>query len=714
MANLFSKVIIIILSMSIVTSCDSTGGRSRGANPLLESEWDTPFGIAPFESIEAEDYLEAFDVAFAEQRANIDHIVNQVDSLTFESVIWAIDNSNTRVRDLRDLFEMSEAAISDEGYRRVSETLAPRLAAAEDEIWMNEGLFERVERIYEGRDSLDLNADQQRLLEKIYKKFVRGGAKLSAEQKSRLASINEQIATLRSRFSQNLLAENSAFYLELKQSDMETFSNDLRGSAKQEAQRRGLKEGWIITLNPSSMIPFLTYSPNREQREQIYKAYQLRGANGGESDNRDIVMNVTRLRQERALMLGYENHADYVISEQMAGSVEAAYELLEEVWSAALPVAAKERDELQKLLRADLSGATLEPWDWWYYAEKLREKRYKVSAQSLMPYFSLEMVRGGAFAVANRLYGLAFRPVDVPLYHDDCSAYEVFDRDNTHLGVLYFDLYPRGGKGQGAWCGNLREQRYDGGDLITPVVAIVCNFPRPTDNLPSQLSLEQVETLFHEFGHALHFLMQRVDYRGLAAVEGDFVEFPSQVMENWALEEEVLKMYAIHHHTGAVIPDRLLNSFGRSRGFNQGFETLSMVAAALLDLDLQTTLDLENFDVEEFEREALRERRGMIAEIDPRYHLTNFAHLFTYDYSAGYYFYLWSEVLDKDCFAAFKESGDIFSKRLADALRHEVLERGGEVDGATLYRNFRGADPSKEHLLRSRGLQSESKIEVEK
>lgn len=700
--SIFRRLTLILLSMMLFNSCGSEQRKST-SNPLLEQSWDTPFGIAPFEQIRAEHYLEAFALAFEEQRADVERIVES-DDTTFAGVILALDYSGLRVKELRDLFEMSEAAISDAAYRAVSETLMPQIAAADDAVWMNDALYQKVHKIYMSRDELELDALQLRLLEKIHTRFVRGGAELNAEQKSRLAEINGELASLTSKFTQNLLAENDMNYLVLDVKQLDGLTSDIKNAAKREAELRGYKDKWVITLNQSMLIPFLTKSKFRELREQIYKAYVSRGANGGDTDNREIVRRVTQLRQERAIMLGYDNHAEYVISQQMAGSADAAYELLDKIWEPALENAKQESEELQKLLDEDQKNTSLEPWDWYYYAEQMRSSRYRISSDALLPYLSVEVVRGGAFTLANRLYGVTFRPVAVPIYDEDCVAFEVLDRNGVHLGVLYFDLYPRSGKGQGAWCGNLREQRTDGGDRITPVVAIVCNFPRPSTNVPSLLSLEQVETLFHEFGHALHFIFQDVDYRGLAAVEGDFVEFPSQVMENWALSPELLRMYAVHHRTGQPMTDATINKIDESREFNQGFETISVAAAALLDLDLQTTLDFTNFDVEQFERVSLTERRGLISQIGPRYHLANFAHLFTYDYSAGYYFYLWSEVLDKDCFAAFRESGDLFSRELADRLRREILVRGGEEDGATLYRNFRGADPSQEGFLQARGL----------
>ncbi len=705
MKNIF-RTIAIIITMSTLISCNNKAAQST-SNPLLEP-WDTPFEIAPFDKIEAEHYIEAFELAFLQQRDEIEKITQNEDEPSFENVIFALDGAGIRLDELNDLFEMSSAAISTPEYQRVSEILTPQISAAKDSVWMNDKLFERVKAVYENMDNAELDEQQKRLTEKFYTKFVRGGAELNEDLKKELATINSEIAALSTKFSNNLIIENDAFILHLEDSkDLAGIPADIKIGAQEEAERRGFENGWVFGLNPTSMTPFLTYAKNRELREELYRAYLKRGANGGESDNREIVKRVSELRQQRAKILGYENHAEYVISQQMAGSAKEAYSLLDKIWTPALEKAKEERDALEKLLQEDHEGAKLEPWDWWYYAEKLRQDEYNFSTEMVRQFMPVDGVRAGAFILANRLFGLSFRPTTVPQYDPTCLAFEVIDRDGTHLGVLYFDLFARSTKGQGAWCGNLREQRTDGGDRITPVVAIVCNFPKPTEGTPSLLNIEQVETLFHEFGHALHFLFQNVDYRGLSSVEGDFVEFPSQVMENWAFEPELLKQYAISYRTHNIMDTKFMQNIQKSRLFNQGYETLSLTASALLDLDLQSLTDLTNFDVESFENEMLREKRGMISEIEPRYHLPYFAHLFTYDYSAGYYFYLWAEVLDKDCFAQFKQSGDIFSRTLSDKLRNEILRRGGEADGMTLYKNFKGKAPSQIPMLEARGLYKE-------
>ena len=441
-------------------------------------------------------------------------------------------------------------------------------------------------------------------------------------------------------------------------------------------------------------------------REKIYKAYLNRGNNENKHDNKSIINEIIRLRIEKANLLGYKSYADYVTSEQMAQSPKAVYELLEGIFTQANEKAKEELAEMNTMFKRDHSGDNdkFASWDWWYYAEKVRKQKYNLNEEMTSPYFALDNVRQGAFNLANRLYGLTFRPIVVPQYHHEASAYEVMDTDGSHLGVLYFDFHPRASKSQGAWCGYFRRPSYNReGKHITPVVSIVCNFTQPSGGNPALLSIDEVTTLFHEFGHALHFLFTDVPYNGLLDVEGDFVELPSQILENWALEEELLKTYAVHYRNNSVINKSLIDKINRSAQFNQGFMTTELLAAALVDLDIHSLTKYKELDIDAFEYNALYEKRGMISEIEPRYRLPYFAHIFAGGYSSGYYFYTWAEVLDKDAFAAFAETGDVFNRRTAQAFR-KLLSSGGKKDGMTLYREFRGAEPSREPLLKARGL----------
>ncbi|MFR9651747.1 MAG: M3 family metallopeptidase [Rikenellaceae bacterium] len=703
------KKIVIAAFMSAAISCATDKSGVAKINPLLDDNmrWETPYGIAPFEQIKADHYLAAVDLAVEELGADIESIVGSDKKPTFDNTIVAFDRAGWRLKGLKDLFEMSEASISTPDYQRVSEVVTPQFIAAWDSVYMNEELFDRIESINRAVESgeVKLNRLDARLLDKIYRRFVKGGSLLSSEQKQQLAQINSQIALLSTRFTHNLIAENDNNFITLTSAQLKGIPQTTRSLAALEAKRKGV-DGWAFTLTPTSVIPVLTLCEDRSVREQIYKAYQNRGS----ESNHEIVKEVTKLRQQRAQLLGYRDHADYVISDQMAGSVEAVYKQLDStgIWKPALERAIEERKVLERQFAKDHKNEQFEAWDWRYYTERIRNNQFSLSSTDLRNYFAIDGVRTGMFTLANRLYGVDFRPTTAPLYDPDCMVYELVDKDHTLLGVLYLDLYARPTKAQGAWCGNLREQSYnDDGERVIPIVAIVCNFPRPSsDSEPLLLDQEQVETLFHEFGHALHFLMQDVKYQTLAAVEGDFVEFPSQVMENWAFEPEMLRMYAVHNRTGKPITEQIISNIVRAKGFNQGYEVLSVLSAALLDLDLQRLpIDsLETLDIDSFTRERLNDQRGLISQIDPRYQLYNFAHLFSYDYSAGYYFYLWAEMLDKELFAEFKRSGDLFSKPIADKMRAEVLERGGERSGKEMTHSLIGRDPSAEPLLKSKGF----------
>ncbi|MFR9495723.1 MAG: M3 family metallopeptidase [Rikenellaceae bacterium] len=704
----FPLLISILALMTSALSCTSTP--EGEINPLL-TEWETPFGAPPFEDIKPKHYMPAFEVAMQQHNAEIAEIVESEEEPSFESVILAYDNSGKMLSDIYNVFGMIISAETNDELQAINEELSPKITAHLGEIDLNEALFAKIKVVYDGRTKDSLDAEQLRLTEKIYTSFVRGGALLEDDAKEQLKSINEELSLLGIRFGQNLLAENNRFRLELNGDQLDGLPAAVRTAAKEKAEELGLKDKWVFTLHSPSWIPFLTYSKDRDLREQLYKGYISRGNNDDEYDNKQIINDMIRLRSEKAKLLGYSDYADYVISDQMAKKRSKVYSLLDEIWDPALESSKAELAEMDVKFKKDVADGEFASWDWWYYAEAVRKQKYNLDEEMVRPYLSLPNVQNGIFMLANRLYGVTFRPVVVPRYHDECSAYEVLDIDNSHLGLLYFDFHPRAGKSQGAWCGNYREQRYEDGERVAPIVSIVCNFTRPSGGNPALLSIDETETLFHEFGHALHFLFHDVKYRGLSEVEGDFVELPSQIMENWAFEPQMLNQYAFHHRTNKVIPNDLVEKLRRSSLFNQGFATTELTAAALSDLDIHSISEYEQFDVEAFERDALTKRRGLISQIEPRYHYTYFSHIFDGGYSAGYYFYLWAEVLDKDAFSAFKESGDLFNKRLAESFRRNILERGGSEDGMTMYTKFRGAEPNKDAMLIGRGLKEEPKEE---
>ena len=708
---------MFVTTMTI--SCNEEPKQDAG-NPLLDSTLPTTAaemsnynpvdGVPQFDKIETRHFKPAFEEAMKMHNDEISAIVECADEPTFENTIVALDRAGIKLGEISLIFGMLSSSDLDDEMQEVQNEMMPRLEEHYNAIMLNDKLFERVKVVYDKRATLALDAVDMRLLEKTYNDFVRSGALLKGEDKERLMAINAELTTLNIRFGNNLLAENARFEMLLNDSQVGDLPEGVRNQAKEAATAAG-KTGYLFTLDKPSMIPFLTYSSNRDLRRQIYDGYLMRGNNNDEYDNKEIIKEMTRLRIEKAHLLGYDSYAHYVTSDQMAGSPEAVYELLEEIYEPALASAKDELMAMELLFKRDHPDGTFEKSDWWYYAEKVRKQRYQLDEEAIRPYLTLDNVRRGMFYLANRLYGITFRPVAVPRYHADCTAYEVLDKDQSHIGILYIDPYPRKSKSGGAWCGNFTEQLYIDGVRKAPVVGIVCNFTPPVGDTPSLLTFDEAETMFHEFGHALHFLFADVKYRGLTEVEGDFVELPSQIMENWAFEPEIMRNYAINYKTDAVIPDNLIKRIQNAALFNQGFTTLELTAAALIDMDIHS---LEEFpatlDVEAFEKYNLATRRGLIPEIEPRYRYTYFAHIFNGGYSAGYYFYLWAEVLDKDAFAAFKECRDICDPELAATFRYELLAQGGQKPGMEMYRTFRGAEPNKEPMLRARGLWREPEI----
>lgn len=701
------KRLILLSTMALIMaanySCKEASVES--GNPLLD-EWQTPMGVPPFDKIRPEHYKPAFEAAIEEHRAQIDAIKADESEPTFENVILALDNAGIRLSEISLIFGMVSSADTNEQMQAVEAEMLPKVEDHYNSILLDDELFAKIRSVYDRRAEMKLDELQTRLLEKTYRKFVRAGARLDEEQKARLKEINSELTRLSIRFGNNLLAENGDFSMLLTEEEVEGLPESVRTAAAERAAASG-QSGYLFTLDKPSMLPFLTYSPKRELRERIYKGYLSRCDRDNERDNKHIIKDMTRLRVEKANILGYRSYSEYVISDEMAGSPEAVYDLLEQIWTPSLDKAKEELEQMKALLHVDLPDAEFESWDWWYYAEQVRKRDYQLDETVISQYLSADNVRNGIFFLANRLYGITFRPVSLPKYNQECSAYEVLDVDNSHLGVLYFDLYPRAGKSGGAWCGYFTEQRYEDGVRIAPTVGIVCNFTRPTGDAPALLSIDETETFFHEFGHALHFLFADVRYRGLSEVEGDFVELPSQIMENWAFEEEILKQYATHYKTGEPMPANLIRKIHNAALFNQGFATTELTAAALLDMDIHSMEAYADFEPRDFERYALATRRSLITQIEPRYRLPYFSHIFNGGYSSGYYFYLWAEVLDKDAFAAFKSGRDICDRQLAERFRRGLLAQGGQQEGMTMYRKFRGSDPDKVHMLRSRGLWDE-------
>ena len=702
--------VALAVAMFFMQSCTPKTEQTM-ENPLL-SEWNDRFGVPPFDRIKAEHFAPALEQAMSVHNAEIDAIVTNNDEPTFENTVLAYDNSGKLLERVELCFSLLCAAETNAQMQAIEQEMSPKLTAHSGAIMMNDALFERVKSVYERRGALGLDSLQLRLTEKLYRRFVRGGALLSVEDKEQLRKVDEELSAARVKYAANLLAANSGFELVISdQDDLDGLPSSIRDAAASEASARDMKGKWVFTTKKPSMLPFLTYSSKRELREKLYRGYLDRCNYNDSIDNKQVINDIVRLRTERAHLLGYPTHAHYVLDVQMARTPENVYAMMDELWAPALERAKAEMEAMREMMKEETGLDDFASWDWWYYAEKVRKRDYSFDESSLRPYFSLENVRSGIFELSNRLYGLTFRPVQLPVYHEDCETYEVLDEKNEHLGVLYLDYFPRDGKSGGAWCGEYRTQSFDAeGNRIAPIVSIVCNFPRPTGGDPALLSIDETQTFFHEFGHALHNLFSQVKYGGLGGVERDFVELPSQIMENWALEPEMLRRYALHHRTNDPIPHHLIEKLQRSRHFNQGFNTVELLAASLTDMDIHTIENYSPIDVNEFERKMLNERRGLMEQIAPRYRYPYFSHIFDGGYSSGYYSYLWAEVLDKDAYQAFVESGDIFNKRIATDFRNKVLARGGEADGMDLYRDFRGADPDRKPLLLGRGLIEEEEV----
>ncbi len=681
---------------------------ASAANPFLE-EWTTPFGVPPFDAIKAEHYQPAVEEGMKRQQQEIRAIFLQRSTPTFENTIAALDRSGALLDRVSAVFNAMESSMSSDAIREIATEIAPKLSQHRDEILLNDLLFQRVKAVYENKDKPELTAEQKRLLEETYKKFVRGGANLAAAQKQQLKEINAQLSVLAVKFGENLLKENNRFELVLDdKADLAGLPETVIAAAAETATERGHDGKWVFTLQKPSLIPFLQYSPRRELREKLYMGYINRGNHDDELDNKKILAEMAALRVQRAKLLGYPTHAHYVLEENMAKTPDRVYKLLQDVWQPAIQRARQEVADMQQMIDDEQGGFQLASWDWWYYAERVKKAKYDLDEEMLRPYFKLENVIEGVFDVAGRLFGLRFIEHDnMPVYHDDVRVFEVQETDGTHVGILYVDYFPRDSKRGGAWMSEFRQQHKLEGKDIRPVVYNVGNFSKPAGDKPSLLSLEEVQTLFHEFGHGLHGLLSQCTYKTLTGTEvaRDFVELPSQIMENWAIEPAVLKNYARHYQTNEPMPDELIEKIRQARFFNQGFATTEYLAASFLDMDWHTLTEGKvDIDVLQFEKTSL-DQIGLIPEIISRYRSPYFQHIFAGGYSSGYYAYLWAEVLDADAFEAFQETGDIFHAEVAKSFRDNILSRGGTEDPMELYRRFRGKEPGIEPLLRRRGLQ---------
>lgn len=701
------KTIMAAGLAAVLTACGSSGNKTETMteNPLL-TEFKTPFGVPPFDKIELDDYMPAFKEGIAQQQKEVEEIVKQKAAPDFENTIVALDQSGDLLRKVSAIFYGLNSANTNDEMQALSRELSPLLSKNSDDIRMNPDLFARVKTVYENQESMNLNKEQKKLLEETYKSFVRGGANLDAEQQARLRELNSEISMLQLTFGQNMLKETNAFQLIVdNKDDLAGLPESLVMNAEVAARSAGLEGKWLFTLHNPSVMPFLQYADNRALREKIFKGYINRGNNGNDADNKDVVLKLITLRLEKAKLMGYDNYASFVLEDRMAKTPEQVYALLDEIWKPALAKAKDELADINTEIKKEGGNFEAEGWDWRYYFEKAKKAKFDLDENQVRPYLKLENVRDGAFLLANKLYGITFTPIkDIPLPHSDAQAFECKDKDGTHLGVLYMDFFPRASKRGGAWCGTYRSQTYKDGKRLGPVVTIVCNFSQPAPGQPALLSADEAETLFHEFGHGLHNLFKDVHYYGISGVPRDFVELPSQVMEHWVFEPELLKEYARHYETNEVIPAGLIEKLDKSGKYGQGFATTEYLAASLLDMDFHVLKEVhEGADVMKFE-EAVLGDRGLLKQIPSRYRTTYFNHTMGGGYTAGYYSYIWAEVLDADAYQAYKESGDLFNQDVAQKFRQYVLTPGGIDDAMDMYKNFRGKEPNTEPLLKNRGL----------
>lgn len=714
------KDILLIIGLILIVSCEQKFKLDPNVNPFFQ-EWNTQFEVPPFMDIKDDHYMPAFKKGMEDNLKEIDIIVNTTQEPTFENTIEELERSGKLLGKVQRIFSNLASSNTNSQLQELQRDLSPMLSAHYDKIRLNEDLFNRVELIWNDRENLNLSKEQQKLLSDTRKRFVRSGALLSDSEKKQIIEINSKISELTTAFGQNLLAETNGFELILDNSDLDGLSESVISAAYESATQKmdnaesdidkeKYKDKYLFTPHRTSMYPFLTESTRRDLREKLYNSYVMRGDNNNETDNKKIAVQIAKLRVERANIMGYETHAHYVLEENMLKTPDEVYDLLIQLWKPALKRAKAEVDDMQAVADAEGKDFKIAAWDWWHYSEKVRKQKYDLDESAIRPYLSLDNVIHGVFNTTNKLWGLNFREIfDIDLYHPDARIWEVTDKDGSHLAMFIGDYFTRSNKRGGAWMSSFKGQsNLDGRER--PIVVNVCNFPAPVGDNPSLLSFENAVTLFHEFGHAMHGILTNVTYGSMAGTSGprDFIELPSQLLEHWVSEPEVLKSFAVHYQTGESIPDELVEKLLKAAKFNQGFINTEYLAASLLDMDWHT-LTKEDIlsNSNNFEKKSLK-KIGLIDEIAPRYRSTYFAHIFSGGYSSGYYSYIHAAVLDSDAFEAFKEIGNVFDSNLSSRLREEIYEKGSTEEAMDLYVNFRGRKPIIEPLLKVRGLDESS------
>jgi peptidyl-dipeptidase Dcp len=693
--------IFIILTITGLYSCSKT---EKSDNPFF-NKYDTPFDVPPFDKIKAAHLMPAYLKGFEEENKDIDAIINNSEEPTFENTIKAMQYTGALLDKVSGAFGILSGANTNDSLQAINKELSPLQSKHRDDINLNEKLFLRIRKVYENKDKFSLAGEEKKLLEDTYKGFVRNGAALSPEDKEKLRAMNKELSILSVQFGENVLAETNGFKIILdKKEDLSGLPEGVISQAATMGRNLKMDGKWVFTLQVPSMYPFLQYSDKRELRQKLFTGYFMKGDNDNKLDNKAIIAKIAKLRVERSHLLGYKSYADFTLERTMAKTPQKVFDFLGQVWSAATPVAKVEAAAQQEIIKKEGGKFKLEPWDWWYYSEKIRKDKYNLSDEIIRPYFKIDNVMEGMFYVANKLYGLNFsQRTDIPKYHPDVQTFEV-SRNGGHVGILMIDNYPRASKRSGAWCGAIRGQCRDPkGKKIYPLVTMVTNSTPPSGDKPALLTPSEAETLFHEFGHALNQLLSDITYPGSASLPRDFVELPSQIMEHWVLEPEVLKVYAKHYQTGETIPAEIVDKLDKASKFNMGFLTVELCAAALLDMEYHTLTEPVDLEIRTFEKKAM-DKYGLIPEIKPRYRSTYFSHIWNGGYASGYYGYIWCEILDADAFQAFKETGDIFNKEVAAKFEKEILSRRGSRDPLEMYIAFRGKEPGIEALLKNRGL----------
>ena len=710
------KKLFLISVLLLIVGCQQQSNMDPNINPFFQ-EWNTPYEVPPFMDIKDEHYMPAYQKGMEENLSEIDLIVNNPEAPTFANTIEELERTGKLLTKVARVFSNLASSNTNPKLQELQRELSPMLSAHYDKISLNEGLFNRVEAVWQEKESLDLTSEQRKLLEDTRKQFVRSGALMSEEQKKQITEINSKISGLSTSFGQNLLAETNGFELILKLSDLDGLSDGVIAAALDaasqkmekaeiEEEKERYKDKYVFTPHRSSMYPFLTESTRRDLREKLYKSYVMRGDNNNETDNKEIAAQIAKLRAERAQIMGYKTHAHFVLDDNMLKTPEEVYDLLTKLWKPAVKRAKIEVADMQDVADAEGQNFKIAAWDWWHYSEKVRKEKYNLDESAIKPYLSLDNVLKGVFSATNKLWGLNFTEIfDIDLYHPDARVWEVTDKDGSHLGVFIGDYFTRSNKRGGAWMSSFKGQsNLDGRER--PIVVNVCNFPAPVGDNPALLSFDNVVTLFHEFGHAMHGTLTDVTYGSMAGTSGprDFIELPSQLLEHWASEPEVLKSFATHYETREPIPDDLIEKLLNASKFNQGFINTEYLAASLLDMDWHTISAEEDLkDSNRFESESMK-KVGLIDEIAPRYRTTYFAHIFSGGYSSGYYSYVHAAVLDSDAFEAFKEAGDVFDPNLSSKLRATIYSKGSTEEAMDLFVQFRGRKADIGPLLKVRGL----------